>query len=203
MRLFAALELPKDVKDAIAEWWIGTSAALHPGEWRDVPKENWHLTLGFFGDVNGGEVVDLAEALEDCAARSPVQHLCLRDVGMFPNLNRPKVFWIGVAQTDDGGRLKSLAHCCRRAARATVRKRTAKDEVFRGHVTLARRRGEPFPVDPRMLAAMPDLPEQQWQVDTIILYQSELRPDGARYRVLEEFELAAPDAYDRTAKRGE
>lgn len=203
MRLFAALELSNEVRDAVAEWWIEASGNLHPDEWRDIPKEKWHLTLAFFGDVNGAEVDDLAEALEDCAAVAPIQSLCPCGFGMFPNPNRPNVFWIGVENRDGGGGLKPLAHCCRRAARATVRKRTAKDAVFRGHITLARRRGEPFPVDPGALAAMPPVPELCWQADAISLYQSELRPDGARYRILEQFELAALPSVEWVAKRGE
>ncbi len=187
MRLFAALDLPAGVVEELHAWWESANADYPPGVWRDVPPRNWHLTLAFFGEVEGGETDDLAEALGACAARHGPLQLALDGFGAFPSSTRPRVLWAGVADTGDGESMR-LARCCRLAGHATLRKRPARDEPFRGHVTLARASAAP-PIEAEVLATMPPLPELSWAAGTLSLMQSMLRPDGARYRILEDFPL--------------
>jgi len=193
MRLFAAIEMPESVIDEIAAWWQGACLHLPADEWRDIPKQNWHLTLAFFGDLPGQDVDVLAEALAVCAHETPPIRLKLGNPGVFPGESRARVFWLGIENAMSTGKLKALARCCRRAGRATLRKRTAKEEPFRGHVTLARRRGFPAPLTAEILAGIPQPPEAEWTVNRLALFQSELHRDGARYHILEEFELAGQD----------
>jgi len=197
MRLFAAIEIPAGVVDEIAAWWQGACLHLPASAWRDIPRQNWHVTLAFYGDVSGGCVADMEEGLAECAAAVAPVRLCLTHAGLFPNLARARVFWLGIADADGSGRLKSLAHCCRRAAHATVRKHSSRESRFRGHVTLARMRGNgrgfPALLTAEMLAEMPRPPEAEWTAATVALFESELHRDGARYRILEEYELSGRD----------
>jgi len=189
MRLFAAIEMPESVIDEIAAWWQGACLHLPAGEWRDISKRNWHLTLAFFGDVRGQDVDVLSEALAVCAGETKAVGLKLGHPGVFPGKQRARIFWLGVEDTLHTGSLKVFARCCRQAGRATLRKRTAKEEPFRGHITLARKRGFPVPLAAEILAEMPQAPEAEWVANRLTLFQSELHRDGARYRILEEFEL--------------
>lgn len=189
MRVFVALDLPEEVTEAVASWWTAACLHLPASDWRDVPKGNWHITLAFFGEVDGGRLDDLAEAIAECAAGAPPFSLHLHGLGVFPRLQRARVFWLGVEAINGGNSLRLLAGCCRRAGFATVRKQTAKVDPFHGHITLARRRGQPEPLPPQILADMPAVPEAQWQAGCLRLYRSELHREGARYRILEEFEL--------------
>jgi len=193
MRLFAALTLPDVVLDEIAAWHAGASLALPAGQWRDVPRENWHLTLAFYGETGGDEADDLAEALAVCAADASPLRLRLSSPGVFPRLDRPRVFWLGVEEADAGqsGRLAALARCCRRAGRATLRKRTAKETPFRAHVTLARARGWPLPMRAERFADMPSPPDVVWTAEDMVLFRSALHREGARYHVMERFALGA------------
>jgi 2'-5' RNA ligase len=195
MRLFAAIELPAEARDAVAAWWAGASLYLQVGEWRDVPKPNWHLTLAFYGEVNGNDVDDLAEALAECAGRFSPLNLRFSECGVFPGLTRPKVFWLGVE--DEENRLRHLARCCRQAGHATVRKSSAKENAFHGHITLARRRDLPGPLAPEVFAHMPSVPETGWCADRFSLIRSQLHHDGARYRVVEDFDIAGDAAQER------
>jgi len=190
MRLFAAIDPPPEVCEELHAWWEAASGELDAGEWRDVPPRNWHLTLAFFGEVAGDEVDDLAEALAECAARTPPLPLCGNGMGAFPRLSRPRVFWAGIDDADASGRLRKLARCCRLAGHATVRKHGGQDSPFRGHLTLARARSFATGLAPELLAGMPPLPEFEWQATQFNLYSSILLPEGPKYRVLEEFELA-------------
>jgi RNA 2',3'-cyclic 3'-phosphodiesterase len=190
MRLFASLAIPDEIRDELHAWWEAANAEVDPGEWRDVPPRNWHLTLAFFGEVDGHDSDDLAEALADCASRHESLAIRIQGFGAFPNLMRPRVLWAGV---EDGpgseGALARLARCCRLAGRATVRKRSARDEPFRGHVTLARASQQALPIEAEALQAMPEMPELAWTAGTLHLMQSILRPEGAQYRILEAFPL--------------
>lgn len=205
MRVFAALDVPDEITEEIDAWWQEAVTHLEPGDWRDVPVRNWHLTLAFYGDVHGGEVDDLAEALseyvrgsskempgrrrregEEPGITSPLE-LKTEGFGVFPRPARPRVFWGGVTDADGSGNLKKMARCCRQAGRVTVRKSSAREAPFRGHITVARAREYAEPIGADILAEMDPFPELTWTADTLVLYQSTLHPDGAKYRKLESF----------------
>lgn len=209
MRLFAALETPDDIAEEISAWWQEAVTHLETGDWRDVPTKNWHLTLAFYGDVHGGEVDDLAEALgeyvrgttkqqparfarpregEEPGISGPI-HLKTTDFGVFPKMTKPRVFWAGVDDADGSGSLRKLARCCRRAGHATVRKSSSKETPFKGHITLARAREFAAPISADILAEIEPLPELEWVADSLVLYQSILKPEGAQYRKIEEFRI--------------
>jgi len=199
VRLFAALDLPEEALDQAAAWWSAACVHLPAGQWRDVPKRNWHLTLAFYGDISGNCADALAEALAECASRTPCLNLRFTGFGVFPGLQRPNVFWLEAQEDAGQGALKRLARCCRQAGRATVRKQTARASSFRGHITLARRRGGyPVPLAAEAVAHMPEVPDICWRAEALRLYRSELHRDGARYYGLEELTLA-----DRATERGD
>ncbi|HET6224144.1 MAG TPA: 2'-5' RNA ligase family protein, partial [Dongiaceae bacterium] len=53
MRLFVALSLPEDVR-----WQLSLLCSGLPNV-RWVPPENFHITLRFIGEVDGGEMQDI------------------------------------------------------------------------------------------------------------------------------------------------
>ncbi len=202
MRLFAALELPADVIDSLQAWWSKASAWLPADDWRPVRASACHLTLAFYGEVCAADADVLSEQISECAAVSPLLHLQTGGFGVFPRPVRPRVFWAGVQDCGEGKSLKRLAHCCRRAGHATVRKRSAREAAFRAHITLARAREQVKPLDAASMRMLPPVPDIRWSVDSLSLFQSILRPQGPQYRRLEVFTLkcAHNDArgkYDR------
>ncbi len=172
---------------------------LPDNEWRDIPTQNWHVTLAFYGQVNGLDVDALAEELAACAAKTEPIGLEMQDFGAFPRAARPRVFWAGIGMVARVGMaadiasekqvkdLKNLARCCRRAGHATLRKRTAKERPFRGHITLARTGDFATPLTAECWQALPDMPQLAWTATSLALFTSKLRPEGAQYRRVEEF----------------
>jgi len=191
MRLFAAIEIPESIRDGLAAWWSEASLHLPANEWRDVAQRNWHMTLAFYGEAGGSEVNALAEALDVCASVTPPLELRtgLKDesFGVFPRAVRPRVFWAGVASEKQTKDLKNLARCCRRAGHATLRKRTAKEKPFRGHITLARTGDFATPLTAECWQSLPTMPSLAWTASSLTLFASHLRPEGAQYRRVEEF----------------
>lgn len=195
MRLFAALEIPEDVKQEISLWWQLIYPRLGSDLWRAVLPHQWHMTLAFYGDVSGRDADDLAEMLAICADASPRLQLCLTSCGIFPQACRPRVFWAGVQPLSADPALKHLARCCRRAGHVTVRNRTAREAPFRAHITLARANGHvPALLD---FQTLPPVPELCWQADHLCLFQSILHADGAQYCQLERFECRGAQTHTR------
>ncbi|MFQ5519510.1 MAG: RNA 2',3'-cyclic phosphodiesterase [Mariprofundus sp.] len=192
MRLFAALTLSDAVLDELQVWWLDASSYLKSSDWRLVAPHLWHVTLAFYGDVMRDDADDLAESLSECAQSSSPIYLYSSGFGVFPKLARPRIFWAGVEDAAGHKSLKRLAHCCRHAGHATVRKRTAREAAFRGHITLARSRGHSRALHPDLMAAMAEIPNIGWCADRFYLFQSILKPEGPQYRRLETFELNGP-----------
>ena len=179
MRLFAAVRPPEPVLanlDAFVEPRRDADPAL-----RWVVRENWHLTLAFFGDVPHDRVEPLQEALR--AVRGEPFRLTLDGSGAFPDPAAGRVlFHAATVGSDD---LNALRRRVRTAAdRVGVPSDNAK---HRPHLTLARRRR---PGDlTRWLRIVDSFVPQTFEVRSFVLLHSELRPSGASYRVLDEFGL--------------
>lgn len=167
-------ELRADLAAAVDEW--RARADLAGLRWSD--PASWHVTLAFVGPVDPPSVADLSARLDAAAAaRAPI-HLRTAGVGGFPALARARVAWYGVGDPD--GTLAALARDVRREAGVDADK-------FRGHVTLARARGEP--VDLRAWIRDADAPSGELVVDHIELMRSHLGRGPARYEVLDALAL--------------
>ncbi len=58
-RLFAAIELPDDVKQGL----VALQTPIPTARW--VPPEHMHLTLRFIGDVDNAQVASLIDSLRE------------------------------------------------------------------------------------------------------------------------------------------
>ncbi|MFL6139796.1 MAG: RNA 2',3'-cyclic phosphodiesterase [Frankiaceae bacterium] len=137
MRLFVAIH-------PSAEAAAHLDAALEPvrADWpglRWAPVDQWHLTLGFLGEVGERLVGPLSERLGRAAARTPALELSLTSLGAFPAARRARACWAGVAGAV--GPLRELADRVGAAARRTGIEMDGKP--YRPHLTLARPRRPP------------------------------------------------------------
>ena len=166
-RLFAALDLPDDVADLLTPLQRGLDGA----SWR--PRENFHVTLRFFGEIDGALARDLDLDLGEI--RGQPFEIALKGVGSFGG-DDPHAVWAGIAADD---RLKRLASACDRAAR---RVRLPRDRhPFRPHVTLAYLKG----VRPEAAAAwckrFDGLESEPFRVTSFSMYSSRLGKGPSRY----------------------
>lgn len=179
MRAFVALDLPEQLLLPLTRLQAGLSVG------RVTPEENLHLTLAFLGDVADPVVHDLAEALAGLKL-GPVT-VELSGLDLFGG-RRPSVLFAAAR----GAGLQALHDKVMRAAReAGV---ALPRERFRPHVTLARFAKDVTPRDQRLLAeflslngafALPPEP-----VQTVTLFRSHLRQEGAIHEPLASFPLA-------------
>lgn len=169
-RLFVALDLPDDVRAALAAWG-GREVARDPEALRAVRPEGLHVTLCFLGDRSEEEIPEIARIVADRVR--PVGELAIAGGAWLPP-RRPGVLVADVA--DPSGRLAevqaSLAGALEAAGVYAPERR-----AFRPHVTVARvRRGaRPHRRDPETP------PARAFAGEAIRLYRSRPGPGGSRY----------------------
>lgn len=125
LRLFAALDLPDDIADRLMALMKGVPGA----KWR--PRENLHLTLRFFGEVQEPVADDIDAALGEIADANGAFELQLKGAGAFGGAD-PHALWIGAAPSP---KLTKLAADCERVARRAGLK--LEPHKFTPHVTVA------------------------------------------------------------------
>ncbi len=184
IRVFIAVKLPDHVIRRL-------SAAQQDLKKHDLRikwgrPENIHLTLKFLGDIHESDVGPVCQVIEASVKGLDPIALCVRGIGVFPGIRRPRVLWTGISgQTDvleklhraiDAG-LDSLGF--------------AKEERrFTGHLTLGRFKGHP---DPELLIDMmkiyTDMASDEFLVDAVHVYKSDLKPSGPIYTNLSSIRL--------------
>lgn len=176
MRLFIALDLPEDVRTALAAWAAG---AAPPGV-RRVPVDNLHVTLAFLGTRTSDEAA-AAGALLPSLAR-PLEELRTAGALWLPP-RRPGV--LSVALESGAGLADLQAELV--AALASAIGFAPERRPFRPHVTVARvPRGTR--IDPR-IELDPPAPALGFGARALTLYRSDTSRGGARYERLSGAEL--------------
>jgi 2'-5' RNA ligase len=84
-----------EVEDAIAAFVDPLRAASSGVRW--VRPANLHLTLRFLGDAADGKLLRLLDlTLNQIAGQTSPFMVHARGPGAFPNLDRPRIIWIGL-----------------------------------------------------------------------------------------------------------
>lgn len=177
MRLFVALDLPWEIKQALAGFAINLPGA------RWVPAQNFHLTLRFIGETNRlqAEAIDLA--LENLRGRGFT--FSLSGAGWFEKAGRVSSLWVGVERNEALLLLQSKVETALQRAGLPPEKRR-----YAPHVTLARM---DMPVVPRLaefVQARNLYRSPPIVMEHITLFSSQLGPDQPHYTAEADYPLA-------------
>ncbi len=161
------------------------------GTVRWTPPENLHLTLRFLGELPTGTFREARQLLTE---REMPSRCRLRFTGIdaFPSLRKPQVIVLGlegITQRDQT-ELLQLQSLCEAFARELGLE--PEDRTFRPHLTLGRVRRDrriPEALRTALTSTRPELP--QVEVEHLLLVESFLSREGARYRVAEKRELGS------------
>ncbi|OLC78745.1 MAG: 2'-5' RNA ligase [Gemmatimonadetes bacterium 13_1_40CM_4_69_8] len=182
MRLFVALNLPPAVREAV---WAAAAPLRElqlPVNW--VRADGVHLTLKFLGEVSDEQEPELLAALAQAAGSGEGASrgipLALGGFGVFPDLRRPRVVWVGVAPEPA---LELLQHRVEQAF-APLGFPT-EGRPFRPHLTLGRAaRDAGAPAFRGLAEALAGLEfAETARVDSLDLMESTLQRGGAVYHV--------------------
>ena len=172
-RLFVALELTDEVRDALGRWTLAEAGRIP--ELRRIASEHLHVTLCFLGWQPADAISAIGDACQVEWTDQPPA-LSLGESTWLPP-RRPRA--LAVRLVDEGGRLaalQSLVAIRLQAGGWYVPER----RDYMAHVTVARvRRGARVSAKP-----LPNPPELEFAGSRITLFRSRLRPAGAQYEPL-------------------
>jgi len=183
MRCFIAIDIGEDVKMALSALQGELKGCNADIRW--VRPENIHLTLKFLGNVEEGMLDLIKASLGDICSRYSRFKLEARGMGLFPDRRRPRVLWVDIG---GDGSLKGLQHDIEEAMVAIGFKE--EDRGFTPHLTIGRLRSRTgFKMLYDKMQSYMDKHFGVFDVRSIFLMESILRPSGAEYRRVAEFGL--------------
>ncbi len=178
MRCFVAVDITQEVRDALSSLVMPLKPLLAGARW--VRPEAQHFTLKFLGEIQPDHVACLGDALQ-AAANARAFHLRLKGLGAFPGVASARVLWAGVSEgnealTELARQINAIAATCGAGQNDTKR--------YVPHLTLARFR---VPCDLGGIEVFRKARETEiglCPINHIVLYRSEVRPDGPVYEPL-------------------
>lgn len=190
IRSFIAIELPQNVKTELAQL---ESELERPGhrfvKW--VNPRAIHLTLKFLGNIPTKQIPEISNAIEQASKGIPPFHLQIASLGAFPNINQPRVLWVGIK-----GETDSLQGLQQKIDSALVSLGFAEEkQSFTPHLTMARVREGTSLIDRKnfgeLVMSTNFESKHPISVETINFIKSQLRPEGAIYTYLLTVKLQA------------
>ena len=179
LRLFVALGLPDEIRDRLEE----LEEPLPGARW--VPYENFHITLRFIGEVDGGLARDIDAALEGVDGRG--FELTLKGLGLFGDGRKVRALWAGVEANE------SLLRLQLKVEQALQRSGLEPEgRKYKPHITLARFKQPPGEKLDHYLARRALFRTPPFTVRAFTLYRSFLSGEGSIYRAEANYGLELP-----------
>lgn len=179
VRTFIAVKIPENITSGLGDLQQGLKH--HEIDIRWVRPENIHLTLKFLGDVQTKDIDNISRAITRTADGIATISLKAKGIGVFPGIKRPRVLWVGLT-----GQLEFLMQL-QQTLDSNLKDIGLLQEKrpFKGHLTIGR-------IKTRMnakklgdaLIAFRNFETETFIADKIILFKSELKPQGAVYTQL-------------------
>jgi len=183
LRAFIAIDLPDELKETLQQ--VSHTFQQHlsglPVRW--VPSINMHLSLKFLGDVSETNVETINEIIRTAANSYHAFEISIGGVGVFPNMHRPRVIWVGVEAPEE------MISLQRRIETETTRMGyPSEDREYAPHLTLGRvsrnaNAAEIKAVSKKLLNEKLGFLGAA-RVNQIHLFRSQLQPGGPKYTKL-------------------
>lgn len=175
VRAFVAVKVPGKIADEL-ENFLAELRHLAPIRW--VRREQFHITLKFLGELPHEVIEQVKDSLEPLKFFAPFT-IELNHIGAFPNLNAPRVLWLG----GEGG-ASELGRLARKVDEvlSTEAGLERESRKFRAHMTLARLRDSRLPEE--LVRMLGEVPAMSFECDELFLMRSQLTPGGPVYSQL-------------------
>jgi 2'-5' RNA ligase len=176
MRTFIAVEIPRHIRKKINNFIEEEKNKGLPIKW--VKFENLHITLKFLGEIDENKKEQITPVIKELCKKYVRFNMNLQGLGCFPDPRNPRVLWIGVAQGNE-----ILCDIARELEEKVSQFGFKKEKRFHAHLTIGRIKK--FCKVDDILAK--NLDTEPFSVDSIVLFESKLKPEGPIYQELEKF----------------
>lgn len=184
MRTFIAIDFEEEIKKKLYFLLLELDKVSQNIKW--VKKEGMHLTLKFLGEIEEEKIPKIEAVLNAISKMCSPFPLRLKGTGTFPpGKKNPRVIWIGI---EGGQTLKELQAQLEEELEKLDFPREKRE--FHPHLTLGR-----VKIQSHLGGVLSQLEREkettfgEMKVNKITFFQSILKPTGAEYKVLSEFEL--------------
>ena len=182
-RLFLAIPVFPD--EQFLAVYTHLQKGLRTEKIRWVKPENMHLTLKFFGEIPIEKIDLINKVCKKLLLNHPPFQLQLKKTGIFGSRYKPRVIWFGIGENEQLFALaNALLQQLDKAGFLLDR------QNFVPHLTLGRinhiRNKTAFQ---EVVKVSSNIFIQEMQVEKVILFESELRPKGVVYHIIEEYVL--------------
>jgi 2'-5' RNA ligase len=202
MRLFFAILLPEDVRETVSSVQAAVRNEIGPKGIRWEHPDKFHITVRFLGEVSPEQLDSVKSAGRAAAEGSTPFALRLGGIGTFPRRKPARVLWLGADYS--GPDYAQLVRQLERGLAALgldgegESKTTAALGEPSAHITVARIKdpeaGKSVSREISKINSKNADIKAVFFVYNIVLVESELRPGGSRYTILETFPLHADAA---------
>lgn len=178
IRAFFALPVSVTLEQQLTAQRYHLEEQLFREPLRWVPAQNYHITLAFLGDISGRDIPKLESIARDVAKHHQSSLLTVNDIAWFPSVDKPRLL---AALINDSSLLDKLQQDLLRQLRQQGFE--LERRKFRPHITLARAgwgaQAQPF-------TTREETNEQGMvtDMDELVLFESQLLPDGSYYQPL-------------------
>ena len=185
MRLFIALEIPKRSRKLISKKVDILKKNVEQNiKW--VSSDKWHITLKFLGKTDKKKIPFIKKYIEKAATNFTRFNLNFNTIGGFPHLNKPRVIYTGI----NNDRPKAINEFLENLL---VKQDFKKDnKKYTPHLTIARSRNN---TNTQKLSKnlqkiiTSNFINVYMRASKIVLYRSQLLPEGSKYNKLFEANL--------------
>ena len=187
MRVFIAIDINDQIRNGIGnlQQKLSAEADIKKSDVKWVRPESIHLTLKFLGEIKDAQCVEVCNITEEVVANHKNFELDIESVGCFGGKS-PRVLWVGMGAGSN--QLRELAKNLDEKFTSAGWPEETRD--FTGHLTVCRIRNSRAGVKLAKLAQnYEDAKLGDISVDSITVYQSQLKPAGAIYTVLGKYNL--------------
>jgi 2'-5' RNA ligase len=183
-RVFVGIDFSRRFSQLIT--MLRTTASQVESDIKWISGKNLHLTLSFLGNIDDSKITSLISDLQEVKELSKFT-LSVNGTGTFPDIEKPKVFWLGIKEGyDELSDIQSIID-----ELSSKYKKKQREEKFIPHITIGRinpqKINRKFNVTAFLNAVYSPI---VIPINIVNLYESFLTPDGPRYRILAEFPLS-------------
>jgi len=169
MRLFIAINLPKEVKDYL---WELKEEFRNIGKFNFISKKNYHITLKFLGEIKKDKLEEIKQKLSKIKFNSFEDSL--NKIGCFNN----KVIWVNLNQKENVLKL----------AKIIDQEFMENEQRFSDHITLARikdiKKKNEF-----IKKLGTKIKPIKFKINSFELIKSTLSKDGPTYEIINSYNL--------------